>query len=396
MMKKLMSLCFAVLLALLPVLALADSDETAKTQLLSLWSEYLAIQDEIIHDDLMVCEALIALDESRTWEQMLRTRAVVAAAMTNRSALGAISPGEGLSIEQQLRLVELGVDVDPYVITMDELNAYLDVDLLTLLDFSTNLIGYTYDIESLAWTKDWAVLKKDMAVGDAVYLCGMTNHLLNTLGDEENAASYWNEMDTLYPTLSGYRKEFNPDDASLEKFMDEYITQMEASQLALAEHVGQGEYIIDSMIYALETGSPYFSKENMIVYEGAPVKLPLAPWWGELGKDIFAYYTLDAESNMIRITMDSDLSVTPDVEVVQTSGVAKQDVIDYASYLTDIGLQASSLSGHEANEEPFSVTLRKGSIMLIVRWNNGSASVWNVGNRVMFVPDWYVILANQK
>ena len=37
-----------------------------------------------------------------------------------------------------------------------------------------------------------------------------------------------------------------------------------------------------------------------------------------------------------------------------------------------------------------------GSIMLIVRWNNGSASVWNVGNRVMFVPDWYVILANQK
>ena len=81
---------------------------------------------------------------------------------------------------------------------------------------------------------------------------------------------------------------------------------------------------------------------------------------------------------------------------MQTAGVAKQDVLDYAAYLMDIGLQVSSLSGNEANEEPFSVTLRKGSIMLIVRWNNGSASVWNVGNRVMFVPDWYVILANQK
>lgn len=396
MMKKLMSLCLAVLIALLPVLALADSDETAKTQLLSLWSEYLAIQDEIIHDNLMVCEALIALDESRTWEQMLRTRAVVAAAMTNRSALGAISLGEGLSIAQQLRLVELGVDVDPYVITMEELNVYLSDELLTLLECSTTLIGNTYDMESLAWTKDWAVLKKDMAVDDAVYLCGMTNHLLNTLGDEEKAAFYWNEMDTLYPTLSGYKKEFNPDDKSLEKFMDEYITQMEANLLAFSEHVGQGEYIIDSMIYALETGSPYFSKENMIVYEGAPAKLPLAPWWGELGKDIFTYYTLDEESKMILITMDSDLSVTPDVEVVQSSGVAKQDVLDYAAYLMDIGLNASSLSGNEANEEPFSVTLRKGNIMLMVYWNNGSASIWNVGNRVMFIPDWYAILANQK
>ena len=153
---------------------------------------------------------------------------------------------------------------------------------------------------------------------------------------------------------------------------------------------------MDSMLYAMETGSDYFTKKNMIVYEGAPVKLPLAPWWGELGKDIFAYFTMDEKANMTRITMDSDLSVTPDVEVVQTSGVAKQDVRDYVAYLMDIGLQASSLSGDEDNEEPFSVTLRKGSIMLMVRWNNGSASIWNVGNKVMFVPDWYVILANQK
>ena len=375
---------------------MAEMDVSPKEKLLSLWTEYLAIQDAIIHDELLVCDALISLDASRTWEQMLRTRAAVAAAVTNRSLIGNRYLNESLTEYEKLMLVMMNVDVDPFVMDMEGLNDYLGIELSTLLEFNLTLIGDSFDIKSLSWSRDWAVLKKATVEDNAIYLCLMTNHLLNTLGYTEQAAAFWAQMDEKYPTIAKYKDAFTSNDDALYNTMDAHLTKMEDDQVKHSAHAGKGEHMLNTMKYAMETGSDYFTKKNMIVYEGAPVKLPLAPWWGELGKDIFAYYTLDAESNMIRITMDSDLSVTPDVEVVQTAGVAKQDVLDYAAYLMDIGLQASSLSGHEANEEPFSVTLRKGSIMLIVRWNNGSASVWNVGNRVMFVPDWYVILANQK
>ena len=396
MMKKLLSLFLAVLLLLTCNLSVAEEGNAVKAKLLSLWAEYLAIQDAMLHDDLVVCDALIALDTSRTWEQMLRTRAAVAAAMSNRSALGGLTLSEPLTTSEKIELITLGVDVDPFVMDMEGLNDYLGIELSTLLEFNLTLIGDSFDIKSLSWSRDWAVLKKATVEDNAIYLCLMTNHLLNTLGYTEQAVSFWAQMDEKYPTIAKYKDAFTSNDDALYNTVDAHLTKMEDDQVKHSAHAGKGEHMLNTMKYAMETGSDYFTKKNMIVYEGAPVKLPLAPWWGELGKDIFAYYTLDAESNMIRITMDSDLSVTPDVEVVQTSGVAKQDVLDYAAYLMDIGLQASSLSGNEANEEPFSVTLRKGSIMLIVRWNNGSASVWNVGNRVMFVPDWYVILANQK
>lgn len=396
MLKKAVTVFLAALLVFSPILSMAEMDVSPKEKLLSLWTEYLSIQDAIIHDELLVCDALISLDASRTWEQMLRTRAAVAAAVTNRSLIGNRYLNESLTEYEKLMLVMMNVDVDPFVMEMEGLNGYLGIELSTLLEFNLTLIGDSFDIKSLSWSREWAVLKKATVEDNAIYLCLMTNHLLNTLGYTEQAAAFWAQMDEKYPTIAKYKDAFTSNDDALYNTMDAHLTKMEDDLVKHSAHAGKGEHMLNTMKYAMETGSDYFTKKNMIVYEGAPVKLPLAPWWGELGKDIFAYYTLDAESNMIRITMDSDLSVTPDVEVVQTSGVAKQDVIDYASYLTDIGLQVSSLSGNEANEEPFSVTLRKGSIMLIVRWNNGSASVWNVGNRVMFVPDWYVILANQK
>ena len=396
MLKKAVTVFLAALLVFSPIMSMAEMDVSPKEKLLSLWTEYLAIQDAVIHDELLVCDALIALDTSRTWEQMLRTRAAVAAAVTNRSLIGNRYLNESLTEYEKLMLVMMNVDVDPFVMDMEGLNGYLGIELSTLLEFNLTLIGDSFDIKSLSWSKDWAVLKKATVEDNAIYLCLMTNHLLNTLGYTEQAAAFWAQMDEKYPTIAKFKDAFTSNDDALYNTMDAHLTKMEDDLVKHSAHAGKGEHMLNTMKYAMETGSDYFTKKNMIVYEGAPVKLPLAPWWGELGKDIFAYYTLDAESNMIRITMDSDLSVTPDVEVVQTAGVAKQDVLDYAAYLTDIGLQVSSLSGNEANEEPFSVTLRKGSIMLIVRWNNGSASVWNVGNRVMFVPDWYVILAKQK
>ena len=160
MKRRLFTLLMALIMALTPALSLAEKADSAKERLLSLWSEYLAIEDKIIQDDLIVCDALTALDASRTWEQMLRTRAAVAAALSNRSALGSFSLGENLTPDEEMDLIEQGVDVDPFVMEMEGLNGYLGVELSTLLQFSLTLIGDSFDTKSLSWTKDWAVLKK--------------------------------------------------------------------------------------------------------------------------------------------------------------------------------------------------------------------------------------------
>ena len=315
MLKKAVTVFLAALLVFSPILSMAEMDVSPKEKLLSLWTEYLAIQDAVIHDELLVCDALISLDASRTWEQMLRTRAAVAAAVTNRSLIGNRYLNESLTEYEKLMLVMMNVDVDPFVMDMEGLNGYLGIELSTLLEFNLTLIGDSFDTKSLSWSREWAVLKKATVEDNAIYLCLMTNHLLNTLGYTEQAASFWAQMDEKYPNIAKYKDAFTSNDDALYNTVDAHLTKMEDDQVKHYAHAGKGEHMLNTMKYAMETGSDYFTKKNMIVYEGAPVKLPLAPWWGELGKDIFAYYTLDAESNMIRITMDSDLSVTPDVEV---------------------------------------------------------------------------------
>ncbi len=395
-MKKLISLLLAVLLGMTPVLSLAEDADAAKIKLLNRWMEYLTIQNQMLHDDLLVCDALITLEKSRTWEDMLRARAVVAAATLSRLELSEQSLGEALTSTEIISLITLGVDVDPFVMTMETLNADLEADMAALRQLSTTLLDNSLDTGSLSWTLQWAELKKNNVGNDAVWLCLMTNHLLNTLADKELAASFWAQMDKMYPVIVGYKDAFNADDDALAAMLDAHIIRMEKGLTDWAAHTGKIGYIIDTMKFAMENGMDYFTRENMVVYENAPTMLPHADWWGELGMSDFYYFTLDEDFTMIPVTVDSDLSLVPEVEMIYTYDVDKQDVIGYAAFLMDIGLEGSSLKGNEEDSEPWSISLRKGPIMLWLSWKSGRATVTNLCDAAMFAPIWYASLAKQE
>lgn len=396
-MKKLIAVILALLLALTPALSLAEEAKAEKAKLLSLWSEYLAAMDKQIRDDLLWSEAILTLARTKTWDDMLRARATVGAVTSSRSANGKTTLGAPLTAAEKNALIAAGVDVDAFVMEMEDLNSDLSMDLLTTLDISETLLGNCFDTESLEWLTGRAELDKMSAQDEAKWLCMLTNHLLNGMNDEASAASFWAVMDFLYPNIAAFKGDYVSDGEALMGLAETHIISMEKNQMEYSAYLeGVGEHMLNAMTYAMENGDPYFSKENMIVYEDAPTVMPLAPWWGEVGNDIFAAYTMDAEGSLTRLTVDSDLTVVPDVMVVQTSDVGKSEVMAYAEYLKKIGLEASSESGTEREAEAWSVTLRAGPIMLMVRWSNGNAFVWNVGPNVMFVPDWYASLSLQE
>lgn len=389
-MKKLLSLLLASLLALTPLLSLAE--ETPAEKLLARWSEYLAFQDEITRETLLYCDAMSAVGQTLTWEDLLRARAAYAAATNHRSELGYMTFGAPLTSEDKAALALQNLDPEAFVPLMESVNEDLTIDLLNLLDYSSNLLVNVYDTTQLELMTEWAALKKTEAEYNALHACLFTNHLLNTLCDADAAQAWWTEMDTLYPNLSAYKEPFITDAAALEKRTDEHTTTMEGQKKAMSAHVGKQQNVLDTIKYHLEMGIDYYTLDKLVHYANVPAILPMAPWWGELGQDFFSYYILDAEGQLVSLEMDSDLSVTPQVEAIYTSGVSKADVVAYADYLTLFGLTATAVSGDETDDQPWNASLKGEGVSLSVRWHNGNATIFNIGTKAMFVPDWFILL----
>ncbi len=392
LLKRLTALILCLMLAMLPAARAENTEQSTLEKLLNRWFHYIGAQDQMLSGEIMLSDHTLTFAAQPTWDNLLRARAAAGIVREVRSDLAGRILLPELTDAEYAELALRGIMVDVAREETPELNKYASSEILELLNWSTTLHGNCFDMRSMDWLSELAALKKQSALYECRWYVITTNALLASINNDEAARAIWEQLPALYPCIFAENPEYIPLLADTEPVAEEIITALESQLAAYQAHLGTAENELNNMYYAAYTAEPYFTKENMILIEGAPLLLPLAPWHGELGSEIFVHYTVDKDGNLIRLTAESDLNAeVPMVECIYTSDVAKSLVVSYADWLSEIGLSYTQ-SGSDSDDQPWSRTFDAGAGDLMIRWENGNASVWNIGMEVMFIPDWYAAL----
>jgi hypothetical protein len=397
MLQKYTALFLSLLLLMLPVSSV-QADEAAASPLekvMLLWENYLSAKDQLLKGEILLSDTVIAFCDSHTWEDLLRARAAASAVLSKRSEIGDIHLSPVLSNADYIALSADGIEIEVIRSELPELNTYLSDDLLSLLDWNLSLYISCFDVDSLKWLRTRAALQKQSALYECQWQALATNALLVSLNDEKTASAFWQNMETLCPTIAANRNEYITDDTLITSAASSLMDTMEAQLVDYNNHLGAGRNDLNDMAYAISVGDPYFTPENTVIIENAPIMLPMPEWFIEdIGSSIYVGYTSDADGNMVRMTIDSDFSILPEYLVIYTSDVDKQTVVDYGNYLSDIKLEYTQ-SGSDADSSDWMRTYFVGSSLLMLSWQNGNASIWMVDSPALLIPDWYLMMMLQ-
>ena len=393
--RKWTALLLAMLMMALPAMGHAASSTADK--LLNRWSSYLSALEQLISAQLRAYDAILAFDQSRSWDDLRLARAAVGIATTARSEIGRVTLTPGLSATDIARLEAEGVDIQPLIIEMDGLNADLAGDLAAMLEMGVSLYESVFADSMMTLDVDYAALMKQRYEEEARYACLLTNHMLLGVNDENRAAAYWGMMDFMYPTLASCKQPWQTDDAVLEEMAVRSIEALEAWTEAYNAHTGRQEHALNVLLDLVEKEATLVQDGEIILIEGMPTALPYPAWWGDMTRDMFFYYTLDEEGSMQRMDASTEPGTLPDVSVVATRRTVKADVIAYADLLVELGMRTYSEKGSPEDEGEWSRTIVLGEIQLILSWNNGTAYLWNLQDSASIcVPTWYMQILNAR
>lgn len=392
-MKKI-ALLMALMLALLPCAALAD--ETAQDLILDRWMSYLKVEEEIIRDQLRVYDAVLAFNETRAWDDLVRARTAVGIAVTSRSAAGRMTLSPELTAIDRLRLESSGMDIQALMVKMKDVNACLGTDLLSLLELGMQLHDSYFGLAMLEDMVEYAGLQKEYCQDSARELCIMTNHMLNGLTDPARAESYWAELDAAVPCIAGFKGAYESDDLAVEQAYIALLEKQEDWAVRQAAYVGGIQHSLYEMEMLIAKDAKLVEDDEIVLVEGAPLKLPMPTWWLGMGDDMFFAYTISEEGDLTRMDSASPADMLPDVSVVSSRGADKAELVAYADLLAELGMKVTYESGDPADEGDWSRTLTVGRVRLSIRWSGSTGYLWNFGNEAMFVPTWYMRALNQR
>jgi len=390
--KRFTALILCLMLFLIPAARAENAELSTLEKLLERWFQYIGTQDQMLSGEIMLSDHTLTFTQQPTWENLLRARAAAGIVREVRSDLAGRILLPELTDAEYAELALRGIMVDVAREETPELNKYASTEILELLNWSTTLHGNCFDIRSIEWLTELAELKKQSALYECRWYVITTNALLASLNNDEAARDIWEQLPALYPCIFATDPEYIPLLADTVPVAEETITILESQLTAYQAHLGAAENDLNNMYYVAFVNEPYFTKENMLLIEDAPLLLPLAPWHGKLGGEIFVHYTVNKEGKLIRLNAESDLNTElPMVECIYTSDVDKALAVSYADLLAEIGLSFTQ-SGNDSDDQAWSRTFDAIAGDLMIRWENGNVSIWNIGMKVMFIPDWYAAL----
>lgn len=350
--------------------------------LLSVWSDYLRVIDDMYTSELWALDYVDTYLKSKDWRDLRKARC---ACMVSARHLGGLSMAENdLDSEEYLQLAEQGVDTSFQSMEFSALANTLENDQRTIKTrFVGNLEGNIVFDSTNDILKQESSLKREMISYMMQYTCTMTNYLLVSLGDEAVAEEYWASMKEKYPVLANGASAWLDDKKSLEDAtkacLDRY-QKMAYKYSDLLSSANADYYLLEKIIKEKDIKSLIASANHMT---NVPKLLPL-PVWFTLSEVEYECCQIEEDGKIVSPQSGEEISMDQYGIMAGYEGVELKTVEEYISsiesYVDDVR--------KEPEENIWIITMP--GYLVKIEWRGQKVSFYFDGEDMTLVPLWYM------
>ncbi len=381
---KLTAFCMTAVI-LLFVNGCASSTDDARERLLTVWSDYLRVQDEMYASELWALDYVERYLDTGDWNDLAKAR--TACIVSSRFLSELSMTEEDISDEEYLILAKTGMDVTYQSAEFESVFADVENEHTFVRNrILETLEGGVFLSVDIGFLERAVNLRKEYISYMCQCECISTNYLLLSYGDEENISAYWDELPEKYPALCAGRQEWNDSEAALEKNMDlclDAIDDAMAEQADLLSAMGADLY---KMTKVIESGDENAVKEwtdQAFLMENTPKLLPMPEWYSSETAKYLSFVTEKDGTILYPETGDALQDASYGV-YMEIPDISADEIHDYAD---EVQAFAEAVWKSEEMDE-WNIKMPDYTVQITVE--GGTATVLFDGADVTFVPVWYL------
>jgi len=260
------------------VLSSESGKEEAITHLLTVWSDYLQVNENMYASQLWAVDYAEEYLNSADWKDLTKART---ACIASARYLTELSMTESdLTVDEYLILANAGMDTTYQTMEFESVPTFLEQTHTQIRD--RLLVSLESDIffENMTGVlKDEISLMRRTANCLCAYYCTITNFMLLDIGDEELACSYWQSMEESYPTLCAQRTDWIDDKEILLDTVTGILDEYEGLQTDFSKIIS----MLDADLYNMKQIVENNDMEKLLSCRHAmtnvPSLLPLPQWY---------------------------------------------------------------------------------------------------------------------
>ena len=380
-MKRILTLLLALVMLCAPA---ALAEETPMEKMLTAWHAYLDVQEERLACKMAAYNAAAAFTESRHFTHLIKARSVYAGssyALVNLIYNG--TPANPLTAMEAARMTMQGKDLTAFGLILEACTEGLYNDWIILDSQQLELYMPWYTEESLQGLAELMKVHQEYGLIDAAHICLMTNALYLMMEDGEQL---WAAMPASWPTLASAQQSYALTEEEIEHGLMEIEERIKIVDAELVRIAGEDENIVNRMAYDIMQGDASDLSAGAVPLAGIPVVAPMIPWVG-LASDSFTFFRMDDDGNLLATAWNDPLDGYILLCQITTENVKKEAVVAWAEQLKELGAVCTYEEGDPADKLGWMCNLNRDTSRLMISWEDGKASVLDVGCQVFFGLD---------
>ncbi len=359
-----------------------DGSVLAGDHLLTVWSDYLRVQEEMYASEFWAMDYVKKYLETGSWDDLSKARTACIASARLLSDLS--MEEEDLTDEEYAVLAEAGMDVS----FQSEQLGTIENDLGEAHTFVRNRMLESLE-EDIFFSSDVERLKKEIELEKeyCFYLleseCNALNYLLLMVEDNERARDFWEALPDQYPTLASGCLKWSDSESELEKQEEQCLDHMQEILLDKADLEAAMSADLYELEQIMERGGSVDWDEMSFAMSNTPAFLP-APEWYASETARYLSFTEDEEGNVVYPESGDHLTDDFYGVYVEIEGVSESEIDIYLESFNHI------MQGVKKTEGKDEWVIMMPDYSVQIHLQDGTATLSFYGRDVTFAPAWYL------
>lgn len=359
-----------------------EEAEEAAGHLLTVWSDYLRVREEMYASELWALDYVENYLETGSWDDLSEARTACIASARFLSDLS--MEEEDLSDEEYVVLAEAGMDVS----FQSEQLRTIENDLEESHTFIRNRLLESLE-ENIFYSNSAERLKEDIALEReclSYWLeseCNTLNYLLLTMEDKEKAEEYWENFLEKYPTLASESLKWNDSKSELEKQEDQCLDSVQEILIGKADLEAAMQADIYELEQIIEKGGSGEWENISLAMNNMPVLLPMPEWYDSETAGYLSF-TKDEEGNVVYPESGDELTDDFYGVYIEIERVSEEEIDTYIDMVRNMAQEVEKIE----DKEEWNIMMPDYSVQISLQDN--IATLIFYGQDVTFAPVWYL------
>lgn len=347
---------------------------------------YVCVSETLYKNVLWVLDVFDQFDKDRKWENLQLARAALSIARLNNAALQ--FPEMKMAVSDYTALMDRGVDVS---FLEDGQESFEDDQTY----YKNSCINLQYAImDDVFIEEDWLLRRergtiyRDMIESEMQYLANTVDWVLSSLGDDGISANLYDLMEKNCPLTRAKQASVLKSPEKIEDETAVLRNHIKALRNDRSEVNGAHRHRQNVLKEYLEKGDYAAIGAGLMEISGLPLVIPYPAWYGE---QIDYYYWKENGEVTELPAPGTVLERIPDTFLTKSSGVTREDVLEYQEELEEAGL---TCSGSTNKNGKLFILYKYGESVFSIIWENDEARIFMTENPICFAPFWYLPAKN--